>query len=259
MGVMSGLRHPNVTRIIGINCASALRIITPLRKSDLNAYLLKSNKVDKGDLIRFCVDITDAMIYLHSKNIIHCDLKTSNILIKDEFTVEVADFGLAAIMGDGNGIGGTITHMPIEYLTGKVKHPTKEGDVWSFGVTVWQIFILCKERPYSSENIDSPIKMADVLLNGTRLSTPQLFQNMPSFFATWCGPCKIMGPKFYKMSEEFSNGIFIKVDVDEADDIMAKYEIKVMPTFVFIKNGKVIYTLEGNNPDSLRIAIQERL
>ena len=61
------------------------------------------------------------------------------------------------------------------------------------------------------------------------------------------------------MSEEFPNGIFIKVDVDEADEIISKYEIKVMPTFVFIKKGQVIHMLEGNNPDGLKAAVQERL
>uniref|UniRef100_A0AC34RLJ8 Thioredoxin n=2 Tax=Panagrolaimus sp. JU765 TaxID=591449 RepID=A0AC34RLJ8_9BILA len=79
------------------------------------------------------------------------------------------------------------------------------------------------------------------------------------FFATWCGPCRIMGPKFHKMSDEFPTGIFIKVDVDEAEDITSDYDIKVMPTFVFIKNGKVIHTLEGNNPDALRTTIAQNI
>uniref|UniRef100_A0AC35FW81 Thioredoxin n=1 Tax=Panagrolaimus sp. PS1159 TaxID=55785 RepID=A0AC35FW81_9BILA len=78
------------------------------------------------------------------------------------------------------------------------------------------------------------------------------------FFATWCGPCKIMGPKFHKMSDEFTNVIFIKVDVDEGEEIVQNYEVRVMPTFCFIKNGETIYTFEGNNPDGLKEAIQQR-
>lgn len=61
------------------------------------------------------------------------------------------------------------------------------------------------------------------------------------------------------MSDEFPTGIFIKVDVDEAKDITSDYDIKVMPTFVFIKNGKVIHTLEGNNPEALKAAIVQNI
>ncbi|KAE9547209.1 hypothetical protein FO519_009580 [Halicephalobus sp. NKZ332] len=193
---ISGLRHPNVTRILGVDCVSNLRIVISLRNSTLTTYLSKSENLDRKDLIRFSIQIIDAMIYLHLKNIIHGDLRTCNILVKDEFTVEVTDFGFTGIMGDSNKIGGTWTHMPIEYLTRdaievatamglanqsarEAKHPTKEGDVWSFGVTVWQIFTLCKDTPYSEHNISSEFKMIEVLTNGARLSKPALFQDFP--------------------------------------------------------------------------------
>ena len=177
LGIMCGLQHPNVTEILGFNYTDRLMIITSLRKCDLAKYLAPLNTIECVDLIRFCCEITDAMIYLHSKNIIHCDLKANNILVKDKFTIEVADFGLAGVMGDSNGIGGTITHAPLEYLTREAKHPTKEGDIWSFGVTVWEIFVLCKERPYSEEKIRNECNMRDVLSNGTKLKQPARLQD----------------------------------------------------------------------------------
>ena len=178
--IMSQLRHPNLTRILGFNYTTNLRIITLLRKYDLARYLLRLETIEVQDLIRFCFEIADAMVYLHSRNIVHCDLKASNILVKDEFTVEVADFGLAGIIKDNNRIGGTLTHMPFEYLTKNVDEPTKEGDVWSFGVTVWEIFTLCKQKPYSEFSIDSPMKMIELLKNGTRLPRPSLlYEHLP--------------------------------------------------------------------------------
>ncbi|VDL85183.1 unnamed protein product [Nippostrongylus brasiliensis] len=60
------------------------------------------------------------------------------------------------------------------------------------------------------------------------------------FYATWCGPCKIMGPKFVKMSSEFTSVVFIKIDVDESEDIVSRFDIKVMPTFIFMRNGAQI-------------------
>ena len=54
------------------------------------------------------------------------------------------------------------------------------------------------------------------------------------FTATWCGPCKMIGPKFEEFSKEAANEKvkFIKVDVDEASDVSEKYGISAMPTFM---------------------------
>ncbi|KYN44617.1 Thioredoxin-2, partial [Trachymyrmex septentrionalis] len=60
------------------------------------------------------------------------------------------------------------------------------------------------------------------------------------FFAVWCGPCKMIGPLIEELSKEMLDVVFLKIDVDECEDIAAKYEITSMPTFVFIKEGKVV-------------------
>ncbi|KAI6232623.1 Thioredoxin [Aphelenchoides fujianensis] len=78
------------------------------------------------------------------------------------------------------------------------------------------------------------------------------------FFATWCGPCRMMAPKFLKLSNELPEIFCMEVDVDEQEDIVADYDIKVMPTFVFIKNGETEFTLEGNNVEELRKNMETR-
>ena len=175
--IMSELRHAHITRILGMNYTSTLKIITPLRKSTLNNYLLKLEQIDKKDLFRFCVQIIDAMIYLHSKGIIHDELKASNVLVKDEFTVEVTNFGLMMIKNENNIISDNFMYVPLEYLKGDTRQPTKEGDVWSFGVTAWEIFTYCKAKPYEEHHIDSPIQMVELLSNGTKLSKPSLLHS----------------------------------------------------------------------------------
>ncbi|XP_066537319.1 thioredoxin b [Hoplias malabaricus] len=73
------------------------------------------------------------------------------------------------------------------------------------------------------------------------------------FTATWCGPCRMIGPKFKELSEkpENANVVFLKVDVDDASDVAAHCEIKCMPTFHFYKNGKKIDEFSGANVDLL--------
>ena len=58
------------------------------------------------------------------------------------------------------------------------------------------------------------------------------------FYATWCGPCKMFGPVFEKVSNE-SSITFIKIDVDAHEDIARKYGIMSIPTVVLLNNGEV--------------------
>lgn len=65
------------------------------------------------------------------------------------------------------------------------------------------------------------------------------------FFATWCGPCKVVAPKFEEMSKVYPNITFLKVDVDESAELAEKYDIRAMPTFVFLRDGQTIHKIEG--------------
>ena len=60
------------------------------------------------------------------------------------------------------------------------------------------------------------------------------------YTASWCPPCKHIGPIFAGMSTEFKNVIFKKVDVDEAKDVAENAGITAMPTFKFYKGGEEI-------------------
>jgi len=73
------------------------------------------------------------------------------------------------------------------------------------------------------------------------------------FYATWCGPCRYIAPKLEEMSkqEEFKNVIFLKVDVDDNDDIAKRYSVSCMPTFIYIKNKEKVDELSGANEAKL--------
>ncbi|XP_043800744.1 thioredoxin-2-like [Apis laboriosa] len=99
------------------------------------------------------------------------------------------------------------------------------------------------------------IKNASDLKNQLEKAGDQLV--VIDFFAVWCGPCKIIGPKVEELSLEMEDVIFLKVDVDECEDIVGEYEITSMPTFVFIKNNKVLENFSGANYDKLKNTIQK--
>jgi thioredoxin 1 len=66
------------------------------------------------------------------------------------------------------------------------------------------------------------------------------------FFAEWCGPCKRQGPILEELKSKMGDTIEIrKVDVDQNMELANKYGIRVVPTLIIEKDGKVIRTLEG--------------
>merc|ERR1712149_70146 len=80
------------------------------------------------------------------------------------------------------------------------------------------------------------------------------------FYATWCGPCKMIAPKLESMSKEMAGKVvFLKVDVDELEDLAAAQEVKAMPTFAFFKGGKKLESFAGANEARIRETIEKLL
>lgn len=66
------------------------------------------------------------------------------------------------------------------------------------------------------------------------------------FFTTWCGPCRIQSPIIDGIAERLSDKVDVrKIDAEEHGDLSAKYEIRVVPTIIVEKDGKVIRRWEG--------------
>merc|ERR1712029_74154 len=77
------------------------------------------------------------------------------------------------------------------------------------------------------------------------------------FFATWCGPCKVIAPQIEQMDTEMSDVVFLKVDVDENEDAAQEYSISAMPTFIFMKNNAKVADMMGANFDKLKELVEK--
>ena len=83
----------------------------------------------------------------------------------------------------------------------------------------------------NSENFDEKIKEGTVLVD---------------FFATWCGPCRMLGPVLEQVSDEIGDKAKIyKVDIDECIDIAKRFGIMSVPTMIIFKDGKESEKLIG--------------
>jgi thioredoxin 1 len=65
------------------------------------------------------------------------------------------------------------------------------------------------------------------------------------FYATWCGPCKMLAPVMEQIRTEYSQVDMLAIDVDENYDVAASYGVKSVPTVVIEKNGVEISRLTG--------------
>ncbi|MCC8026201.1 MAG: thioredoxin [Clostridium sp.] len=60
------------------------------------------------------------------------------------------------------------------------------------------------------------------------------------FFATWCGPCKMLGPVVERMAEKYTDVHFYKVDIDEEPDLAERFRVMSVPTLMYIKRGQAL-------------------
>ncbi|KAE8363722.1 thioredoxin-like protein [Aspergillus caelatus] len=81
------------------------------------------------------------------------------------------------------------------------------------------------------------------------------------YWATWCGPCNMISPVFETLASkpEFSSIKFVKVDVDEQEEISQEVGIRAMPTFQAFKDGLKIDELVGADPRQLTELIQRHV
>ena len=77
------------------------------------------------------------------------------------------------------------------------------------------------------------------------------------FWATWCGPCKKVGPFIEQLAEEYADQVIIgKVDVDENQDLPMQFGVRNIPTILFIKGGEVVDKQIGAVPKNV---LEEKL
>ena len=114
----------------------------------------EGESLEEEKIFYICKDMALGMSYLHGKNVLHCDLKSSNVLIDEYWNVKICDFGLSRIRNtkknkkNNNIRVGTPHWMAPEILKGEKYE--YESDVYSFGIILWKM--LTGQIPYKDKS-----------------------------------------------------------------------------------------------------------
>ncbi len=80
------------------------------------------------------------------------------------------------------------------------------------------------------------------------------------FFATWCGPCKMLGPILKEVKDSLGDRIsIIKIDVDKNQQIASQYQVRGVPTMILFQDGKQLWRQSGvlNKEDIIKIILEK--
>ncbi|KAM4740868.1 receptor tyrosine-protein kinase erbB-3a [Anableps anableps] len=177
MIAMGSLNYINIVRTLGFCPGDSLQLVTPLsiQGSMLEHVRNNKNKLSPQRLLNWCVQIAKGMNYLEENRIVHRNLAARNVLLNNNFTAQISDYGVADLVYPDDkknfyneGKTPVIKWMALESIL--FRRYTHQSDVWSYGVTVWEMMSHGTE-PYSTM---CPQEVPDLLEKGERLSQPQI-------------------------------------------------------------------------------------
>ncbi len=238
---LAGLSHPHIVGLYDIREDDGCYLITEyVAGGNLKSKITLDWK-DQTDLdtaLRIAAEVADALTETHAKGIFHRDIKPNNVLLTQDGTAKLGDFGLAKPLGDESIseeglIVGTVPYMSPEQAKGLP--PDSPSDMYSFGITLFEM--VTGRRPFHGED-------ASVLVHHLN-STPPL----PTRYVLSC-PLRLEALILQLLGKEPE---LRPTAIETADELRRiRTELSLGPTPSKIKDPAIAYEIgEGSDSDAI--------
>ena len=178
----SALNHPGICTIYEVeNQGDHAFIVMELVEGQPLSDLVPREGFPVESVVRYSLQVADALAHAHGRHVVHRDVKPSNILVSPQGRIKILDFGLAkqiatqftdrttqsqSLLSGGSAMEGTLPYMAPEQLRGEPA--TTRTDVWALGVVLYEL--AAGHRPYEG---DTPFTLSAAILGGVTPSLPE--------------------------------------------------------------------------------------
>jgi len=189
------LHHPNIVALYGIsvNESSHYSMVMELMPcGSLYEVLHNQQPLDWTVRLQIARDVAAGLTHLHEQDIVHCDLKSLNVLLGEGMRAKLTDFGLSKVKIEtktttknvGAGSSGTIRWMAPELLS-RGGHASKESDVYAFGMILWEL----ASRRIPFEDTEDDIVVGTLLMQKDKEKVPEECERAHPSFAALIAHC----------------------------------------------------------------------
>ncbi|XP_064386615.1 LIM domain kinase 2-like isoform X3 [Halichondria panicea] len=160
--LLSRIRHPNIVQFMGVyygpqrDYGRELTLVMERMYTNLEDCLKQYSNIEMWLKVSILLDISQGLLYLHSRGVVHRDLTAANILLTTSFHAKIADLGVSRIINvhhQQSMIPGALGYMPPEALTEIPKYGSAL-DVFSFGVLI--LFVVLQKFPQYYDDLVTP-------------------------------------------------------------------------------------------------------
>lgn len=221
----SSLSHPNIVELydVGEDDGKYFIVMEYVDGKNLKTLVKKRGGLTIKEVIDIMLQLTSAVAAAHNSYIIHRDIKPQNVMILDDGTIKVMDFGIALAMNNSeltqtNSVMGSVHYLPPEQANGSGS--TIKSDIYSLGILMYEL--LTGKIPFKGDNaVEIAIKQMKEPIPRVTKSNPDIPQSIENVVLRACAK----NPKNrYNSVNEMHDDIKHALDPDRQDEEMFEYK-----------------------------------
>lgn len=215
--IMARLRSGSIVQFFGCCLDPYCIVMEYMPRGSLHKILHSKQDLSWEIRIKIAIDIACGLNFLHHEDILHRDVKSSNVLVNNEFGAKLSDFGLSKIktetMKSGSKAVGTLAWMAPELAKGPC---TKASDVFSLGVTLGEI--ASREKPFKALKGKNRLSIPLLIMKGERDEIPK---DCPPKLASLILSCESGNPEQRPTANEVV--LYLKSDKDKLEHFLPRF------------------------------------